>query len=248
MAKYQISNIKIKPVGLITNPDGTTSIDLTKNPNKDRFYAVMDLINKAYAWDTPKIHTMFEPAFVEMLKPYVSKADGGTSDEGTKALPAHLECISGAFVEWIAPVPFYKRYLTDQDPIKPSPANPNGRRAMRAGEIVCTKDGKSNLIYDRLTVFCQFFIDPDTGEKVWVRGQDPSTLGMSSFANYCTPVKAEVDDEAGAINVERPAPDFTQGQQTQSSQSTGAGGNTSGANQGQNQGQNQNGWGGGAPA
>ena len=127
MAKYQISNIKIKPVGLITNPDGTTSIDLTKNPNKDRSYAVMDLINKAYAWDTPKIHTMFEPAFVEMLKPYVSKADGGTSDEGTKALPAHLECISGAFVEWIAPVPFYKRYLTDQDPIKPSPANPNGR-------------------------------------------------------------------------------------------------------------------------
>jgi len=197
MAKFKITNLKIKPVGL--KEDGT--IDPVKNPTGKLKYAVCDLINTVYAYDTPKKHVIFEEAFVELLTPYVSIQNGGTAQTDLP-LPEELMYIQGAWAEWISPVPFYKRYLTDQKERARTLQNPKGRPAIKAGAFVQNADGSANVVFNKIEVFVEFYKDPDTGNTNYLKGKTVEALGIQNFSNYCVAIGAgegENNEERGGI-------------------------------------------------
>ena len=201
MANYLITNPIIKKVGLL--PDG--SIDPKKNPDGKREYLVCTLLNSAYLFDIPKVHTMFNEGHIALFKPYLSVAHGGTA-EADQPLPEGMKFLSGAWATWLSAVPFHKRYLTDIQAREPSINNPKGRPAYQAGHLVMNADGSVPLIFTSIEVFTQFFIDPITNEKTYIKGETVNELGMQAFANYCVPVStpATNSEETGGMAAAQP--------------------------------------------
>lgn len=125
----------------------------------------------------------FQKDIVEALKQYIDVSHGGTSQQAT-AIPAEFN-ITGCWCDYIPATPFYKRHLSNHQPVPPSAQSPKGRPEIKAGEFVKDNDGWGNpIVYKALRVFCQYYVDDD-GSKVWIRGCSPEEAGQQAFAAYC---------------------------------------------------------------
>lgn len=194
MARYLLSDVKLIPIGL--KADGT--VDQSKNPNGQRKFIRGTLTNTACFWDKPKVYVDFVPEHVEVLKNLLSVTNGGTQQED-QPLPEHIKYVSGCWVDWKAPVPFYKKHLSSH-PARPATATQAAKPAIQAGTYVCGADNKTPIVYTELRMFCQYFIDPETGEKTWIPGSSPNEIGNQALSAYCVPITqaqtpAQVPDE-----------------------------------------------------
>lgn len=186
MARYLLSNVKLIPVGLKTDANGNQSIDRSKNPDGKRKFLRGVLTNVQCFWDKPKVYVDFVPEHVEVFANYLSVANGGTQQED-QPLPESMKYVSGCWVDWKAPTPFYKRHLSSH-PARPATATQVARPAIVAGSLVCGADNKTPIVYTELRMFCQYFIDEETGEKTWIPGFSPNEIGNQAMAAYCVPI------------------------------------------------------------
>ena len=147
-----------------------------------------------------------------MYEPLLSQQNGGTA-QADQPLPDELAYLNGAWAEWIAPAPFYKKYLVGVAARKPTALAPQGRPAYPAGHKVMNADGSAPVIYTSIRVFTIFGRDEDLGNEIVYRpGFSVNELGVAQFSNYCeyvqpqtAPVIAPQDDVMGDATVQQPA-------------------------------------------
>ena len=202
MARYLLSDVKLIPIGLKVDANGQQSIDKSKNPDGTRKFLRGILTNTACFWDKPKVFVDFVPEHIEVFANYLSIANGGTQQED-QPLPENMRYVSGCWIDWKAPQPFYKKHLSDH-PARPATATQVARPAIKAGSFVCGADNKTPIVYTELRMFCQYFIDPETGEKTWIPGSSPNEIGNQAMSAYCVPVNvsqtpAQTPDETVEI-------------------------------------------------
>ena len=164
MAKFKLENIQIKTVEAGKQNAG--------NP-----YIVADATNVNCYWEQSQRFTSFLPNIVNILKPLLPIASGGTAAEA-KPIPESLEFIFGRFETYYPATDFYKRHLTDDT---------NGR--WKAGDYVKSSNG-TPLVYPKETgivVFVQYYTD-EQGKEQMVRGMSLAEQGMRAFQAYCEPV------------------------------------------------------------
>lgn len=184
MARYQLINPRLRTIGQRYNPiTGAPEggIDQTKQ-NAGQKYLYAEMINKDCPWEEAAVFTSFRKATVEIVEPLLSIARGGTAQQD-QPLPDYMQTITGCYVAWVAPQPFYKKHLSAH------PANPRtGEPAVNPGDLV-TRGGKP-VLFTTLTVFCQYYID-ELGQKQWMRGASPDEAGQAAFNNYCIPATTD---------------------------------------------------------
>ena len=164
MAKFKLENVQIKTVE-------------AGKQNAGNQYIVADAINVNCYWEQPQRFTSFLAPIVNMLKPLLPIANGGTAAEA-KPIPEALEFIFGRFETYFPATDFYKRHLTD---------DPSGR--WKAGDYVKASNG-TPLVYPKETgivVFVQYYMD-EQGKEQMVRGMSLAEQGMRAFQAYCEPV------------------------------------------------------------
>ena len=164
MAKFKLENIQIKTVE-------------AGKQNAGNQYIVADAINVNCYWEQPQRFTSFLAPIVNMLKPLLPIANGGTAAEA-KPIPEALEFIFGRFETYFPATDFYKRHLTD---------DPSGK--WKAGDYVKASNG-TPLVYPKETgivVFVQYYMD-EQGKEQMVRGMSLAEQGMRAFQAYCEPV------------------------------------------------------------
>ena len=164
MAKFKLENIQIKTVEAGKQNAG--------NP-----YIVADATNVNCYWEQSQRFTSFLPNIVNILKPLLPIASGGTAAEA-KPIPESLEFIFGRFETYFPATDFYKRHLTDDT---------SGR--WKAGDYVKSSNG-TPLVYPKETgivVFVQYYTD-EQGKEQMVRGMSLAEQGMRAFQAYCEPV------------------------------------------------------------
>ena len=164
MAKFKLENIQIKTVEAGKQNAG--------NP-----YIVADATNVNCYWEQSQRFTSFLPNIVNILKPLLPIASGGTAAE-VKPIPESLEFIFGRFETYFPATDFYKRHLTDDT---------SGR--WKAGDYVTSSNG-TPLVYPKETgiiVFVQYYTD-EQGKEQMVRGMSLAEQGMRAFQAYCEPV------------------------------------------------------------
>lgn len=199
MARYLLQDVKLIPVGLMA--DG--QIDRRKNPDGTRKFLKGTLINTASFWDKPKTFVAFEPMHIAAISKYIGINNGGEAQQD-QPLPDNIKYVSGCWVDWVAPVSFYKRHLSDHA-AQPATATSAARPAIKAGTFVTASDGRTPIMYKSLRLFCQYFIDDETGEKTWIPGSSPEELGMQALRAYCVPIEeahisAEIEEEEEIVN------------------------------------------------
>lgn len=164
MAKFKLENIQIKTVE-------------AGKQNAGNQYIVADATNVNCYWEQPQRFTSFLAPIVNMLKPLLPIASGGTAAEA-KPIPESLEFIFGRFETYFPATDFYKRHLTD---------DPSGK--WKAGDYVKASNG-TPLVYPKETgivVFVQYYMD-EQGKEQMVRGMSLAEQGMRAFQAYCEPV------------------------------------------------------------
>ena len=164
MAKFKLENIQIKTVE-------------AGKQNAGNQYIVADATNVNCYWEQSQRFTSFLPNIVNILKPLLPIASGGTAAEA-KPIPESLEYIFGRFETYYPATDFYKRHLSD---------DPNGR--WKSGDYVKSSNG-TPLVYPRETgivVFVQYYTD-EQGKEQMVRGMTLAEQGMRAFQAYCEPV------------------------------------------------------------
>lgn len=215
MARYKLMNVQIKKVGL--KADGT--IDSTINPDGKRRFMTASLIPTGGVWAAAagSLPPIFDEEIIRLYEPLLSTQNGGTA-QADQPLPDELAFLNGAWAEWIAPAPFYKKYLVGVQARKPTPLVPQGRPAYPAGHKVMNADGSAPVIYTSLRVFTIFYRDEDLNNEIRYRpGFSVNELGTAQFANYCEYVQPQAapipqDDAMGdtvnTASIQQPA--FTQ--------------------------------------
>ena len=164
MAKFKLENIQIKTVE-------------AGKQNAGNQYIVADATNVNCYWEQSQRFTSFLPNIVNILKPLLPIASGGTAAEA-KPIPESLEYIFGRFETYYPATDFYKRHLTDDT---------QGR--WKAGDYVKSSNG-TPLVYPKETgivVFVQYYTD-EKGKEQMVRGMTLAEQGMRAFQAYCEPV------------------------------------------------------------
>lgn len=164
MAMFKLENIQIKTVE-------------AGKQNAGNQYIVADATNVNCYWEQSQRFTSFLPNIVNILKPLLPIANGGTAAEA-KPIPESLEYIFGRFETYYPATDFYKRHLTD---------DPTGR--WKAGDYVKSSNG-TPLVYPKETgivVFVQYYTD-EQGKEQMVRGMSLAEQGMRAFQAYCEPV------------------------------------------------------------
>ena len=164
MAKFKLENIQIKTVE-------------AGKQNAGNQYIVADATNVNCYWEQSQRFTSFLPNIVNILKPLLPIASGGTAAEA-KPIPESLEFIFGRFETYYPATDFYKRHLSD---------DPNGR--WKSGDYVKSSNG-TPLVYPKETgivVFVQYYTD-EQGKEQMVRGMSLAEQGMRAFQAYCEPV------------------------------------------------------------
>lgn len=217
MARYKLMNVQIKKVG--QKPDGT--IDATINPDGKRRFMTASLIPTAGVWAAAagSLPPVFDEAIIKMYEPLLSQQNGGTA-QADQPLPDELAYLNGAWAEWTAPAPFYKKYLVGVAARKPTALVPQGRPAYPAGHRVMNADGSAPVIYTSIRVFTIFGKDEDLGNEIVYRpGFSVNELGTAQFSNYCeyvqpqaAPVIAPQDDVMGDTTVQQPVQNTVQPQ------------------------------------
>ena len=164
MAKFKLENIQIKTVE-------------AGKQNAGNQYIVADATNVNCYWEQSQRFTSFLPNIVNILKPLLPIASGGTAAEA-KPIPESLEFIFGRFETYYPATDFYKRHLSD---------DPQGR--WKSGDYVKSSNGMP-LVYPKETgivVFVQYYTD-EQGKEQMVRGMTLAEQGMRAFQAYCEPV------------------------------------------------------------
>ena len=164
MAKFKLENIQIKTVE-------------AGKQNAGNQYIVADATNVNCYWEQSQRFTSFLPNIVNILKPLLPIASGGTAAEA-KPIPESLEFIFGRFETYYPATDFYKRHLSD---------DPSGR--WKSGDYVKSSNG-TPLVYPKETgivVFVQYYTD-EKGKEQMVRGMTLAEQGMRAFQAYCEPV------------------------------------------------------------
>ena len=164
MAKFKLENVQIKTVE-------------AGKQNAGNQYIVADATNVNCYWEQSQRFTSFLPNIVNILKPLLPIASGGTAAEA-KPIPESLEFIFGRFETYYPATDFYKRHLSD---------DPNGR--WKSGDYVKSSNG-TPLVYPKETgivVFVQYYTD-EQGKEQMVRGMTLAEQGMRAFQAYCEPV------------------------------------------------------------
>ena len=164
MAKFKLENIQIKTVE-------------AGKQNAGNQYIIADATNVNCYWEQSQRFTSFLPNIVNILKPLLPIASGGTAAEA-KPIPESLEFIFGRFETYYPATDFYKRHLTDDS---------TGR--WKAGDYVKSSNG-TPLVYPKETgivVFVQYYTD-EQGKEQMVRGMSLAEQGMRAFQAYCEPV------------------------------------------------------------
>lgn len=214
MARYKLMNVQIRKVGEKIDAQGNKTIDRDINPNGDRRFLTASLIPTAGVWATAagSLPPVFDEAIIRMYEPLLSQQNGGTA-QADQPLPDELAYLNGAWAEWVAPAPFYKKYLVGVGARKPTALAPQGRPAYPAGHRVMNADGSAPVIYTSIRVFTIFGRDEDLGNEIVYRpGFSVNELGVAQFSNYCeyvqpqtAPVIAPQDDVMGDATVQQPA-------------------------------------------
>ena len=164
MAKFKLENVQIKTVE-------------AGKQNAGNQYIVADATNVNCYWEQSQRFTSFLPNIVNILKPLLPIASGGTAAEA-KPIPESLEFIFGRFETYYPATDFYKRHLSDDQ---------NGR--WKSGDYVKSSNGMP-LVYPKETgivVFVQYYTD-EQGKEQMVRGMTLAEQGMRAFQAYCEPV------------------------------------------------------------
>lgn len=164
MAKFKLENIQIKTVE-------------AGKQNAGNQYIIADATNVNCYWEQSQRFTSFLPNIVNILKPLLPIASGGTAAEA-KPIPESLEYIFGRFETYFPATDFYKRHLTDDT---------QGR--WKSGDYVKSANG-TPLVYPKETgivVFVQYYTD-EQGKEQMVRGMTLAEQGMRAFQAYCEPV------------------------------------------------------------
>lgn len=214
MARYKLMNVQIRKVGEKIDAQGNKTIDRDINPNGDRRFLTASLIPTAGVWAAAagSLPPVFDEAIIRMYEPLLSQQNGGTA-QADQPLPDELAYLNGAWAEWVAPAPFYKKYLVGVGARKPTALAPQGRPAYPAGHRVMNADGSAPVIYTSIRVFTIFGRDEDLGNEIVYRpGFSVNELGVAQFSNYCeyvqpqtAPVIAPQDDVMGDATVQQPA-------------------------------------------
>ena len=163
MARFKLINIQIKTV-------------TKEGDNKGNVYLLADLINLTCPWDKPQKFAQFNEPMCELLKQYISVANGGTAVTELP-VPDAYGIIMGSYVEFTPPQKFYKTYLTDQP-----------GRGIKAGDLV-SKDGIP-VVYETLAIFVHSYIDDDK-TVAYPKGGTPVEVGMRAFNSYCVPIATD---------------------------------------------------------
>lgn len=194
MAQYNILNPELKTIA-------------AGKQNAGQKYLYASLQNKNCIWETPKVFTSFNQNIVKAYEQLLPIEKGGVAKEA-QSIPTELTTIMGHWVDYIPEQKFYKQHLSDHLPTPPSPTNPQGRPAIKAGEIV--KKNGVPIIYSTLRVFCVYYYD-EKGEKHYAYGESPTEVGMRAFNAYCIPISTDSTPQA----TEEPIPVVTASQSAQ---------------------------------
>lgn len=186
MARYKLMNVQIRKVGERIDAQGNKTIDPSINPDGKRRFLTASLIPTGGVWGASmgSLPPVFEEGLIQLYEPYLSTANGGSA-QTDQPLPDDLAYLNGAWAEWTAPAPFYKKYLVGVAARKPTPLLPQGRPAYPAGHKVMNADGSSPVIYTSISVFTIFYQDEDTGKLEYRKGCTVNELGTAQFQNYC---------------------------------------------------------------
>lgn len=211
MAQYNILNPVLKTI-----PEGK------QNAGKKYLYA--SLQNAKCIWETPQTFTNFNENVVKAFEKLLPINKGGLAQQELP-LPPELTTVTGCWIDYIPPQKFYKQHLSDHATVAPSALNPQGRPAIKAGELV--KKNNIPIVYDTLRVFCLYYLD-EFGEKQFLRGESPQEVGQRAFNAYCVPVPSDsTPQEVEPIPVVHaqptPQPQTAQPQQAQFVQQPGQG-------------------------
>lgn len=174
MAQYNILNPVLKVI-----PEGK------QNAGKKYLYA--SLQNAKCIWETPQTFTNFNENVVKAFEQVLPIDKGGLA-QTAQPIPPELTTVTGHWVDYVPPQKFYKQHLSDHAPVPPSPTNPQGRPAIKAGELV--KKNGIPIQYDTLRVFCLYYLD-EFNEKQYLRGESPQEVGQRAFNAYCIPVPSD---------------------------------------------------------
>lgn len=196
MAQYNVLNPELRVI-----PEG--------KQNAGQKYLYASLQNKNCIWETPQTFTSFNPNIVKAYEQLLPIDKGGLA-QTAQTIPPELTVVTGHWADYIPPQKFYKQHLSDHAPVPPSPTNPQGRPAIKAGELV--KKNGIPIIYDTLRVFCLYYLD-EKGERNYARGEAPKEVGQRAFSAYCVPISTDQTPQT----VEEPIP-VVQAQPTQPTQ------------------------------
>lgn len=173
MAQYNLLNPELKTI--------------QKGPNTGKKYLYASLQNAKCIWETPQTFTNFNENVVKAFEKLLPINKGGLAQQELP-IPPELTTVTGHWVDFVPTQKFYKQHLSDHAPVPPSPTNPNGRPAIKAGELV--KKNNIPIVYDTLRVFCLYYLD-EFGERNYPRGESPQEVGQRAFSAYCVPVPSD---------------------------------------------------------
>lgn len=174
MARYRIIEPCLRVV-----PQGK------QNAGKKYLYAKLQ--NTMCIWEEPQTYTTFNEYIVKAFEQLLPVQQGGLAAEA-KEIPAELSIITGSWVNYKPEQKFHKVHLSNHPAVPPSPTNPRGRAAIKAGDIV-SRNGIP-IVYDTLRVFCCYYID-EFGKQVFQRGEEPHEVGDRAFKSYCIPISED---------------------------------------------------------
>lgn len=173
MAQYNLLNPELKTI--------------QKGPNTGKKYLYASLQNAKCIWETPQTFTNFNENVVKAFEKLLPINKGGLAQQELP-IPPELTTVTGHWVDFVPTQKFYKQHLSDHAPVPPSPTNPNGRPAIKAGELV--KKNNIPIVYDTLRVFCLYYLD-EFGERNYPHGESPQEVGQRAFSAYCVPVPSD---------------------------------------------------------
>lgn len=207
MAQFSLINPSLRIIGQRYNaqgkPEGAPNTTV-QNAGKKYLYA--QLMNNNCPWEGTQVYTSFLDNVVAIFEPLLPIDKGGTAPT-EQPIPDAFKTLSGCYVSWKSPQPFYKKHLSAH------PANPRtGSPAVNQGDIV--KQGGVPVVFTEIVVFCQYYFD-EMGEKQWIRGGSPEEVGRRAFSNYCIPVSDTVQLQNALANERQPQPEIVGGQVVQ---------------------------------
>ena len=165
--KYEISNLEVRTV-----PQGKS--------NAGKQYLEFTAVNTQAPLEIPGVVCIFNERTVELFKPYIPQAKGGTAT-GPVELPDTFKYINGRFETFVFPTPgtrVYSAQVITKDGVVHQP-----------GDMVM--NGKTPRIYKSAQVFTMRQVDQETGEISYLRGWDCDTRGMQMYNSFYTPCLIE---------------------------------------------------------